>query len=67
MVQELEDKISFDGGESITSNPSYVEKCKGGAINLNIYKTGHYDKCLGCEYQAKCMDSANVAGEQSEI
>lgn len=67
MANELEDEVYFDGGESNAKKSSYVEKCKGRAINLNIKMTGHYDRCWSCEYQMKCIYSAEAAGEQSDL
>jgi len=63
----LEEEILFDGGETRRCADQYIERCRGNAINLHIYRLGDYSGCIGCEHQPKCKDSAFTAGEQAEF
>ena len=60
-------KVRFDGGEKRIASDQYVERCKGDAVNLHIYRLGQYPGCTGCKYKKECDNSARVAGEQAEF
>ena len=74
-----ENLILFDGGE----NPKrwktcgipegkvpdqYVKRCRGGGVNLHIYRLGDYNECYKyeCKFHSDCSKTAACAGEQAE-
>jgi len=44
----------------------YVPVCKGGGVNLHIFKLGRYRFCWDCPRRETCHDESLLAGEQTE-
>lgn len=67
METDLEQKVCFDGEFRRKEADQFINRCKGGAINLHIYRMGYYNGCAGCEHQNSCQNSGYTAGEQAEL
>ncbi len=67
MSDENKLEIQCDGGFTNAEACNYMEECKAGAINLNLYEIGNYSFCHECKYQERCLNSARIAGEQAEL
>ena len=64
---KLEKEVRFDGGFTHKDADQYVERCKGGAINLHLFTLGAYNGCRECKYQEECLKTAYISGEQADL